>query len=36
MDPSVAILVVAAMPWMFLTFVVGARASTAVFSGEKE
>jgi hypothetical protein len=36
MDANVAILVASALPWVFLTFVVGARASTAVFGAEKE
>jgi hypothetical protein len=36
MDATIAILVVAAIPWMFLTFVVAARQSTAVFGEEKK
>jgi hypothetical protein len=36
MDANIAILVAGALPWMFLTFVVAARAGTAVFGAEKE
>jgi hypothetical protein len=36
MDAAIAVLVASALPWAFLTFVVAARQSTAVFGAEKE